>query len=141
MIFKQTLLKRAQISLQMLNNDIRNIRSMFEKEIELGLPHPWDGNGEVLSEEEFKQRITQKRNETPSTRQLECVILGEYVIENIKPQFQMWMTFKRLFKDLDPVSYTNNIDVELSLDVIKAHIITIANDYKIVAMYSKLLCT
>ena len=55
-------------------------------------------------------------NETLSTKQLEGIISRERVIENIKPQFQMWMTFKRLFKDLDPVSYTNNIYAEISLD-------------------------
>ena len=41
---------------------------VFEKEIKLGLPHSWDGNGEVLGKEEFKERITRNRNETPFTR-------------------------------------------------------------------------
>ena len=46
---------------------------MFEKATNLGLPHPWDGNGEVLTKEEFKEMITHNRNETPSTENMSVI--------------------------------------------------------------------
>ena len=50
----------------------------------------------------------------------------------------MWNTLKKLFKDLDLVSYTNNSYVEISLDALKGHIIPTGKDWKTMTRYSKL---
>ena len=57
MFFKKTLMKRAQISMQMLNTDISSFKSMFDKVIKLGLPHPWDLNEDTISKYEFKSLV------------------------------------------------------------------------------------
>ena len=49
------------------------------------------------------------------------------------------MNLKRLFKDLDPGSYTNNTYVEISFDYLKDHIIPIEKDWETMKRYSKLV--
>ena len=65
MVFKQNILKITQISQNMISSDMSNFKNMFDKEIKLGLPRPWYGNGYIMAKDDFKASFLQKRNEVP----------------------------------------------------------------------------
>ena len=69
--------------------------------------------------------MTHKRNEVPQIDALEGVITGDWVIERMNPQFQIWINLKRLLKELNPISYENNIDAKIALEALKARHISL----------------
>ena len=71
----------------------------------MGLPHPWDGNRDIRPKEQFKKNITGKRNTNLEDDKLESVATREKVIKRIGHKFQIWIQLKRIFKEMDPMSY------------------------------------
>ena len=98
---------------------------MFDKVINLELPHPLVRNEEIIPKEEYKSKMIQKINEVPQVDALEGVITRDQVIKRINPKFQIWINLKRIFKGLDTISYDKNTYVEIYLQELKSQHISL----------------
>ena len=91
-------------------------------------------NSEFYSKEEYINKIKEKRIENIE-EELEGIISGDQAFERIKPPFQIWTRMKNVFKEMGPLTYERYSEVELSLENLKANIIPMGKDRKLVTKY------
>ena len=91
MITKQDLSMRNKIHMKALADDVNGFKCRYENLIKLGSTHPWDGNQDIWTKEQFKEKQMEKMNTYPKDDPLESVATREQVIERIGNQFHIWI--------------------------------------------------
>ena len=78
-------------------DDIKPLKNIFNGVTKLGFPFLCDGNSDIYSKEEYMNKLNKKRNEEPMEK-LEGIINGDQYIKRLRPSFHIWTRMKNNFK-------------------------------------------
>ena len=98
----RVLIDRGRVGKVMQNNtnvlfdEIKALKTMFNGVTKLGFPFLWDGNSDIYSKEEYMNKLNKIRNEKPMEK-LEGIINGYQYLKILRPSFHIWTRMKNIF--------------------------------------------
>ena len=134
------LIDRGRVDKVMQNNtnvlvdDIKALKTMFNGVANLGFPFLCDGNSEIYSKEEYMNTLNRKRNEEPMEK-LKGIINGDQYLKRLRPSFHIWTRMKNIFKEMASLTYERHSEAELALHNIKDNSIVVGKYWKLIVRY------
>ena len=116
--------KVMQNNTNVMVDDIKELKTMFNGVINIVFPFLCDGNAKIYSKEEYMNKLNEKRNEEPMEK-LEGIINGDQYLKRLWPSFHIWKIMKNIFKEMTPLTYDRDSEEELSLKNLKDNSIVV----------------
>ena len=88
-IDKDEMIKEVKNRSEALQNEIKEICSLFKPLIEKGMPHFWDVDNRLLNREEYDDLLVNKRNDHTNFEDLEENLKGEVIVVKLGDLFDL----------------------------------------------------